>query len=118
MTGQLTSTKNPLLKDVRRAIAKGSLTEDGLCIAETFHLLEEALRSDCVLPRVIASETALPAVETITAGRKHLNLVCVPDKLYNEISATDSSQGVMALVRPPVWQVEHLFSPVPFVVIL
>jgi hypothetical protein len=43
----ITSAANPLLKDVRRAIARGTLTETGLCVAESFHLLEEALRSDC-----------------------------------------------------------------------
>ena len=42
----ITSAANPLLKDVRRAVARGSLTDEGWCIAETFHLLEEALRSD------------------------------------------------------------------------
>src|ERR1035438_2906374 len=36
---------NPLLKEVRRAVARGSLTAGGWCVAETFHLLEEALRS-------------------------------------------------------------------------
>ena len=42
----ITSAANPLLKEIRRAIARGSLTNDGLCVAESFHLLEEALRSD------------------------------------------------------------------------
>jgi len=42
----VSSPANPLLKDVRRAMARGGLTEEGYCVAETFHLLEEALRSD------------------------------------------------------------------------
>ena len=42
----LTSPANPLLKDVRRAIARGGLTPQGWMVAETPHLLEEALRSD------------------------------------------------------------------------
>ena len=41
----ITSAANPLLKDVRRAIARGGLTAEGWCVAETFHLLEEALRA-------------------------------------------------------------------------
>ena len=36
----LTSSANPLLKDVRRALARGGLTEHGDLVAETFHLLE------------------------------------------------------------------------------
>jgi hypothetical protein len=41
----ISSAVNPLLKDVRRAIGRGGLTQDGYLVAETFHLLEEALRS-------------------------------------------------------------------------
>jgi len=41
----ISSAANPLVKDVRRAIARGGLTADGWCVAETFHLLEEALKS-------------------------------------------------------------------------
>src|SRR3954469_23465443 len=43
----ITSAANPLLKDVRRAIARGGLTSEGFCVAETPHLLDEALRSNC-----------------------------------------------------------------------
>jgi hypothetical protein len=30
---------NPLLNAVRRAVARGSLTPPGWCVAETFHLV-------------------------------------------------------------------------------
>ena len=53
----ITSAANPLLKDVRRAIARGGLTAKGCCVAETFHLLEEALRSGCEMPVVLAAES-------------------------------------------------------------
>ncbi len=35
----VTSAANPLLKDVRRAISRGGLTDEGWCVAESFHLL-------------------------------------------------------------------------------
>ena len=63
MSAELTSAKNPLLKDVRRAIARGGLTSEGYCIAETFHLLEEAIRSECAIHTVIASESVRATVE-------------------------------------------------------
>ena len=53
----VTSAANPLLKDVRRAIARGGLTDEGWCVAESFHLLEEALRSERDVPVVLASES-------------------------------------------------------------
>ena len=51
----IVSAANPLLKDVRRAIARGGLTSEGWAVAETFHLLEEALRSDCEVMTVLAA---------------------------------------------------------------
>ena len=59
----ITSAANPLLKDVRRAIARGGLTAEGWCVAETFHLLEEALRSDCDVKMVLAAESVRSAAE-------------------------------------------------------
>ena len=97
MPAELTSSKNPLLKDVRRAISRGGLTADGFCIAETFHLLEEALRSNCTIQVVIASESVHATVERRVAGLHNIQTIRVSDTLYAEISATESSQGVMAL---------------------
>src|SRR3954447_1302042 len=108
-TGQLTSTKNPLLKEVRRAITRGSLTTDGYCIAETFHLLEEALRSDCFIPTVITAESVRTTVEAHVKALREVKLVRVPDALFAEISAPESSQGVMALVRAPAWDLANVF---------
>src|SRR5579872_1702915 len=105
----LTSPRNPLLKEVRRAIIKGSTTEDGLAVAESFHLLEEALRSDCEIPAVFAAESVRTAVESHVRGLKNLHVTVLPDDLFRSISATEASQGVMALVRPPNWTVEELF---------
>ncbi len=54
----ITSAANPLIKDVRRAILRGGLTDDGWCVAESFHLLEEAIRSGRKVPVVLVSESA------------------------------------------------------------
>ena len=118
MPAELTSAKNPLLKDVRRAIARGGLTPDGFCVAETFHLLEEAIRSECVIQTVIASESVHASVERRVGGLRNVNFVRVPDTLYAEISATESGQGVMALVKPPAWRLDHLVRGNPLLIVL
>jgi TrmH family RNA methyltransferase len=105
----LTSPRNPLLKEVRKAILRGTVTDDGFCIAESFHLLEEALRSDCEISTVFAAESVRTAVESHVRGLKKIRVAVLPDDLFRDISATESSQGVMALVRPPRWTVEQLF---------
>jgi len=105
----LVSAQNPLLKEVRRAIARGTVTEHGWAVTETFHLLEEALRSDCAIPVVLAAESVQGAVESHVRGLKSTRLHVLPDDLFRKLSSTESSQGVIALVAPPQWNLEQLF---------
>jgi RNA methyltransferase, TrmH family len=112
------SAANPLLKDVRRAIARGSLTRDGLAVAETFHLLEEALRSDCEVPVVLAAESAQSAAETHVRRLPGVRLGILPDDLFQTVAGTETTQGVMALVRPRPWTMEQLFGRQALVVVL
>jgi RNA methyltransferase, TrmH family len=114
----IASAANPLLKDVRRAVARGGLTHDGLAIAETFHLLEEALRSRCEVPIVLAAESVQSSAESHVRRLPRVRLAILPDDLFRTLSGTESSQGVMALVRPPTWTVEQLFGPRALVVVL
>src|SRR5436853_294788 len=94
----ITSAANPLLKDVRRAIARGTLTPQGWCVAETFHLLEEALRSDCEVKTVLAAESVRSAAEAHVRRLAGVKVVVLPDALLQSVSGTETSQGVMALV--------------------
>jgi len=114
----ITSAANPLLKDVRRAIARGALTEAGWCVAETFHLLEEALRSDCEVKTVLAAESVRSAAEAHVRGLSGVKVAVLPDPLFQSVAGTQSTQGVMALVRPPEWKLEQLFRRCPLVVVL
>src|ERR1700761_2220828 len=91
----ITSPANPLVRDLRRAVSRGERTSDGLAIAEGFHLLEEALRSGCEVPVVLASESARVPREPI-ADR----VIVLPDALFQSIASTETTQGVIALVRP------------------
>jgi TrmH family RNA methyltransferase len=110
MPETITSSANPLLKDVKRAIARGGLTEDGWCVAETFHLLEEAIRSGCEVKVVLAAESVKPP-----AGVK---VTVVPEVLLRSVAGTESSPGVIALVQPPDWKLEQVFRGDSLVVVL
>ena len=114
----ITSAANPLIKEVRRAVARGSLTAEGWCIAETFHLLEEALRSQCAVKTVLAAQGKRAAVEALGPRLRGVRVVLLPDAMFAEIAATEHSQGVMALVEPREWQVEQLFGGTALVVVL
>ena len=114
----ISSAANPLVKSVRRAIARGSLTEDGLCVAESFHLLEEALRSDCAVKMVLAARSVESTVEAHVKRLAGIRLGVLPDALFQSLAGTESSQGVIALIAPPSWVLEQLFRGRSLVVVL
>jgi RNA methyltransferase, TrmH family len=111
-TESITSAANPLIKDVRRAIARGGLTDQGLSIAESSHLLEEAFRSHREVPVVLVAES------TGASGLRGTRTVILPDRLFHTIATTEASQGIIALVRPPEWTIDHLFGPRTLLVVL
>lgn len=113
----LTSTRNPVLKEIRKAVLRGSLTESGLCVAESFHLLEEALRSDCEIDCIVATEPVRSAVESHVRGL-NIRVVVLSEDVFRTVSATEHSQGVIALVRPPHWNLDQLFRGHALVVAL
>jgi RNA methyltransferase, TrmH family len=114
----ISSSANPLLKDVRRAIARGGLTQEGYLVAETFHLLEEALRSGCAVRVVLCSESVHSAVQKHVKRLTGLRVAVVADELFPSISGIESPQGVIALVRPPVWNLPQLFGGRSLVLVL
>jgi TrmH family RNA methyltransferase len=115
---RITSSKNPLVRDVRQAIARGTLTHTGLCVAETFHLLEEAVRSHSVIDTVLAAESVSATVERRIGKLNRVRVLRLPDELFSAVSATETSQGVVTLVRPPHWELDAVFRGNSLVVIL
>ncbi len=118
MTSELTSSRNALLKEVRRAVTRGTLTERGLAVAEGFHLLEEALRSDRQVECVLAAESVRGPVEAHVKRLPRTRVYVLPEELFRQIASTETSQGVLALLVPPKWKLEELFRGRSLVVIL
>jgi len=87
---------------VKHAIAKAELTAHGLAIAESFHLLEEAQRSGVHVEAVLAAERAADRVKTQS------RLYVLDNKLFDRLASTETSQGVIALVRLPQWTFEDM----------
>lgn len=117
-TAEIRSAHNPLLKEVRRALERGALTRDGLCAAEGFHLLEEARRSGLRVAAVLCAAEARERVDALMAAEARARIVAVKRELIERISAAETSQGVIALVRPPQWDEGALAGrPGPVVVL-
>jgi TrmH family RNA methyltransferase len=92
---------NPLVKQIRRAVAHGMLTEDGYAVAEGPHLIEEAVQARCEIRAVIVSEAAKPAILTALERASLQEPRQVSAKTFRTLSSTETPQGVVALVKPP-----------------
>lgn len=107
---RLTSAQNPLFKIIRRARRAGTLTDDGYCLAEGIHLLEEAIRSRLPMKAVVVTRAALPAVRRLT-GLGRIRVVETDEAVFAEMATTETPQGVLSLVRPHAWRLEEAFGP-------
>lgn len=99
-TSNLTSAQNPRIKAIRRAIARNELTPDGFCVAEGPHLVEEARRSSRAIGALFFKERT----QALTTGAP---VYILPASVFDQLSTTDASQGIIALVRPPEWTIEQ-----------
>ncbi len=97
----ITSRSNPLLKKLRQAVSRRSLTATGFALAESPHLLNEALRSGVEIERVFASERTAAAVAGRLPPHRRIPLHVVADKLFDRVATTSRSQGVLSLVKLP-----------------
>jgi TrmH family RNA methyltransferase len=98
----LLSDKNPVLKQIRRAVSRGVLTDDGYAVAEGAHLLEDARRAGTEIHVVIASESV---------AHKFPEARVVRERTFRELSSTQTPQGVLALVRPRKWTIDDVIPP-------
>ena len=79
---------------------------------------EEALRSACEVKVVLAAESVRSAAEALVGRRRGVKVVVVTDAVMQKVSATETSQGVVTLVRTPEWTIERLLRGRALVVVL
>jgi TrmH family RNA methyltransferase len=109
----ITSPANALLKDIRKAQEKGSVTSDGRLIAEGPHLVEEAARSGLRIACVIVSEGV-----KLPHGLRADRVVEVPERLFGGIAGTETPQGILALAEPPRHSMDDVWRAGGLVVVL
>lgn len=107
------SLHNPLLKSIRKAIQKGTRTEEGWIVAEGFHLLEEALSSGVEIGAVIGTEQGLSGLASL--GTRVIEL---SDSLFAGLSGLETPQGILTLVKTPSWTPDLLSSPQALLLVL
>jgi TrmH family RNA methyltransferase len=94
---------------------RNECTEAGFCLAEGLHLLEEALASDCEIGAILASESAAPEAARAAAGQE---ITVVPDGVFRTLATTETTQGILTLIRFRPSTLEALFAGEALVIII
>ena len=91
---------NPRLKELRQAFRRAELTAKGECAIEGVKLVEEALRSGLRLGGIVFRESAHALAEKILPQiNARVEVLVLPDSLFDSIVPSDAPQGVAALVK-------------------
>jgi TrmH family RNA methyltransferase len=116
---KIESRQNSLLKELRKAFHGGEVTDDGYCAIESVKTIEEAIRSGLRLRAVVFSESARNRVDRLLPQiAAHAETAIVPDDVFSGVVATDTPQGVAALVKIPQPDLEKVMQkPDPLLVV-
>src|SRR5262249_19241751 len=96
----------------RRAFQQGTLTSDGLLPIEGPILIEEANRSGIeIVDLFVRSGSRIPEIRT--AGSHE-----VATEVFKSVQDTEHSQGLIATVRPRLFQFADVLEPAPALVVV
>ena len=105
---------NARIAAIRKAVQHGELTAEGLLPIEGPKLLEEAIRSGIeILDVFLRRGVGLPGIPTGVAVYE------LDAATFKSIQTTETSQGLIALVRPPQFSLQDMLkTPAPVIAVL
>lgn len=115
----ITSRENHWLK-LFRAVLHSSRPEDNRIGLEGVRLVSEAIRSELELEAILASASAEKALAALLVELDRPTLVLrTTDKLFASVAATETPQGIAALLRAPQFVFDDLLRGLdPLIVVL
>ncbi len=106
---RISSRQNSLVKDLRRAFSRAEPTEDGHCAIEGIRILEEAIRSGMRFKAVFFRESAQTVADRLLPQlAAQVETAILPDEVFASAVATESPQGVAALVKIKPYRLEDV----------
>src|SRR5512140_575377 len=97
---RVSSRQNPVIKELRRAFQQGEPTPDGYAAIESVHLIEEPILSGLRFRTVFFSHSGQARTERLLPQLStHVETLLLPDEVFQSAVATETPQGVAALVR-------------------
>jgi TrmH family RNA methyltransferase len=96
---EITSSKNPLIKEIKALSRKRDRWENKLFVMEGIKIIDEAIENNVNIKNIFYSDRLLSNNDGwcfLDKIRDMRNLIYVDDKIFSEISDTENSQGVLA----------------------
>lgn len=106
----ISSTSNPVLKEIRKAVLRGGLTADGLAVCDTVRLLTDVLPGPARIEVVLTAEERAGEIASLLAGYEGARLLVATQSLIASVASVEASQGVLALVRPKAWTMAEVLA--------
>ena len=114
------SRQNALVKALRRSFRSGQPAEDGFAAIEGTRILEEAIRSGLRFRAVFFRKSAEAQADRLLPQlAAEVEALLLPDEVFASAVATETPQGVAALVQFKDFDLEDVLRPPrPLVVVL
>ncbi len=96
----ITSNQNLLIKEIKGLELRKNREEKGLFIAEGLRFVEESVKEKALIDKIVVSNTFLEGKSAMDRIR-NMGLPCyvVSDKIFKEISDTQTPQGILAVIK-------------------
>lgn len=97
---RVSSRQNALVKELRKALSQGEPTAEGYLAVEGVRMIEEAIRSGLRFQAVLFSDAgASHATRLLPQIGSQVEVLLLPDEVFQSAVSTESPQGVAALVK-------------------
>jgi len=90
----ITSTQNKLIKQIRKLRTRRERHKTKTFFIEGFHLIEEAIKSNWSIKKLIVREDITPSKVL-----SHIPTIIVSTHVFDHISLTETPQGIAAIVQ-------------------
>lgn len=107
----VSSRQNAIVKELRKAFSQGELTSEGAMAVEGLRMIEEAIRSGLRFQTIFFSESGRSLSDRILPQiASHAEALLLPDEVFLSAVATETPQGVAALVKPRISRLEDILG--------
>jgi RNA methyltransferase, TrmH family len=107
---RVTSRQNTLVRELRAAFHHPRASDDGTCAIESVRMLEEAIRSGVRFKAVFFRESSQEvAARLLPQINTRVETLLLPDEVFASAVATETPQGVAALVKLKEYSIADVF---------